>query len=103
MHMPGPTIDEVRELTVRIGDALRDLGIDHEADIDQLVDAGDDIMVDVSAVTFVDIAGIELLAEVLGRACARNRTVVLRGASWELRRLLVLAGVEPLFRYDDAS
>jgi anti-anti-sigma factor len=87
-------------VSVRLGDVLDRINIDYELEITRTMDSqGGAIIVDVSNVTFVDTAGIGILAELLGRASAQKRPVVLHGASWELRRLLVIAGVEPLFRY----
>jgi anti-anti-sigma factor len=57
------------------------------------------VTVDVSDVTFIDSAGLGLLADVLAIGTARGRRVVLQGASTDLHKLLLHCGMESLFSY----
>jgi anti-sigma B factor antagonist len=57
------------------------------------------VTVDVGAVTFIDSAGLGLLADVLAIGTARGRAVTLQGASTDLHRLLLACGLESLFSY----
>jgi anti-anti-sigma factor len=57
------------------------------------------ITVDVGAVTFIDSAGLGLLVDVLAIGTARGRAVLLRGASTDLHKLLLVCGLESLFSY----
>jgi anti-anti-sigma factor len=57
------------------------------------------VTVDVGDVTFIDGAGLDLLADLLAIGTARGRAVVLHGASTDLRKLLLVHGMESLFSY----
>jgi anti-anti-sigma factor len=57
------------------------------------------VTVDVADATFVDSAGLRLLADVLAIGTARGRAVVLHGASPDLHKLLLVCGMEALFSY----
>jgi anti-anti-sigma factor len=57
------------------------------------------VTVEVSDVTFIDSAGVGLLADVLALGTARGQAVVLVGASAGLHALLLQCGLESLFSY----
>jgi anti-anti-sigma factor len=58
-----------------------------------------DVTVDVSDLTFIDSAGLGLLADLLAIGTARGRSVVLLGASAELHKRLLVDGLESMFSY----
>ena len=57
------------------------------------------VTVDVSDLTFIDSAGLGLLADMLAIGTARGRGVILQGASTDLHKLLLHCGMESLFSY----
>jgi anti-anti-sigma factor len=57
------------------------------------------VVVDVTNLTFIDSAGLNLLADVLAIGTARGRAVALQGASSDLHKLLLRCGMESLFSY----
>jgi anti-anti-sigma factor len=61
--------------------------------------AAGDVVIDASAVAFVDSAGLALLARVARGAAAQGRAVVLLDAPHHLRRLLDVCGMASLFLY----
>ena len=63
----------------------------------------DRLVVDLAATTRVDSAGLSTLVLVRERASERRRTVCLRGASEELRFLLVLIRMEDRFEFEPAA
>jgi anti-anti-sigma factor len=62
-------------------------------------DRGGDFVVDVSHVTFMDSAGINLLVRILHHTHERGGDAVLVNASPQLRRVLDITGLEDLFTY----
>jgi anti-sigma B factor antagonist len=56
-----------------------------------------DVVVDLSAVTFLDSGGLSWLVRVRAAALARGRRVTLRSPSEHSRRVLLLSGVDRLF------
>jgi anti-sigma B factor antagonist len=63
--------------------------------------AGDpDLVLDVTALTFCDSAGLAAFLGASRRAERRGGRVTLAGARPRLRRMLQLTGVESLFSYD---
>jgi anti-anti-sigma factor len=57
------------------------------------------VTVDVAGASFIDSAGLRLLADVLAIGTARGCTVTLQGASTDLHKLLLVCGLESLFSY----
>ncbi len=62
--------------------------------------AGERLVVDLAGTRKVDSAGLSALILVRERASERRRTVCLRGASEELRFLLVLTRMEDRFEFE---
>ncbi len=63
----------------------------------------DRLVVDLAATIRVDSAGLSTLVLVRERASELRRTVCLRGASEELRFLLVLIRMEDRFEFEPAA
>ncbi len=62
---------------------------------------GGSLVIDLSATTSVDSAGLSALIMVQRRATSQNLTVSLRGMSEDLRFLFVLTKLEDLFEIEE--
>lgn len=60
------------------------------------------LILDVTALTFVDSTGIGSWVELRNHALERNQRLVLRGVSENLTRILTIAGLVSLFDLDAA-
>ena len=68
--------------------------------LEQLPEGSGRLVIDLSATRHVDSAGLGALMLVQRRAAERRQTVCLRGASEELRFLLVLTKLDDLFELE---
>jgi anti-anti-sigma factor len=59
-----------------------------------LVGGGRQVIVDLSQVSFIDAAGAGVLAGAAARAAARGGGLQLAAAGWQVRRVLVLTGLD---------
>ena len=71
-----------------------------ESNSESLPEGDRRLVVDLERTTKVDSAGLEALVMVRERAAERRWTVCLRGASEELRFLLVLTRLEDRFEFE---
>ena len=74
-----------------------------ESNSESLPEGDRRLVVDLERTTKVDSAGLEALVMVRERAAERRWTVCLRGASEELRFLLVLTRLEDRFEFEPSS
>jgi anti-anti-sigma factor len=64
-------------------------------------DGGDDVVVDLAGVTFVDSSGLKVLLEAHARAVADGRAVIVRRAGPQVRRVIDLSGIDGVLVFDD--
>jgi anti-sigma B factor antagonist len=67
-----------------------------ELALDRAASTGDDLVVDVSGLTFIDAAGLRALARIDERLRRDGRRLSLDRPGHHLRRLLVVVGLEHL-------
>lgn len=67
-----------------------------EAALDRAVEKGQDVLVDLSACTFIDVSGLEVLLRGAQRLRAPGRELLLSGAEDQVERLLSVTGYRSL-------
>ncbi len=95
----SPSVPSTESCVTLLGEVTRPEVEQYEDAVSAALAGQGEVVIDVSNVTFMDSAGVQLLLRALTEATHQSRRVVLVGANHGLRRLLVATGIESLFTY----